>query len=158
MLRITTDQKRGKIALGVEGRLAGPWVRTLEECWRDLLAASPRSKLQIHLCGVSYIDSAGKLLLAEIHRQGGQLVAEGCLNQSIVEEIIEAAETEKHVRSEVRRKSGPIIFWLILASLLAPEGILCAQERSNSVASTSPRKLIFDRAVAQSPAGLLAVH
>ncbi len=129
MLRITTDQKRGKITLSVEGRLAGLWVRTLEECWRDLRSASPRSKLQIHLCEVSYIDSAGRLLLAEIHRQGGQLVAEGCLNQSIVEEIIEAADIEKHARREVRRKSGPIIFWLFLASVLVPAVSVSAQEK-----------------------------
>lgn len=112
MLRITTDRKRGKIKLSVEGRLAGAWVKTLEECWNDLRVASPRSRLQIHLCGVSYIDSAGKLLLSEIHRQGGQLVAEGCMNQAVVEEIIEAAEAAKQsYRREARRKSGPIIFW-----------------------------------------------
>lgn len=129
MLRITTDRARGRIKLSVEGRLAGAWVRTLEECWRDLRAASPRSRLQIHLCGVSYIDNAGKLLLAEIHRQGGQLVAEGCLNQSIVEEIIEAADAGKQsYRREARRKSGPIVFWLILASLVASPDILRAQE------------------------------
>ena len=30
MLRITTEKKRGKTVLGVEGRLAGPWVGALE--------------------------------------------------------------------------------------------------------------------------------
>ncbi len=39
------------------------------------------------LCGVSFIDAAGKVLLKEIHQQGGKLIAEGCLNQAIVEEI-----------------------------------------------------------------------
>ena len=127
MLRITTDQKRGRIKLSVEGRLAGPWVQTLEQCWRDLRAASPRSTLQVHLCGVSYIDNAGRLLLAEMHRQGGQLVAEGCLNQAVVEEIVEAADAEKHTRRhEARRRSGPIIFWLFLASLLASALGACA--------------------------------
>jgi ABC-type transporter Mla MlaB component len=134
MLRITTDRKRASIKLSVEGRLAGPWVGTLEECWRDLRSASPRSKLQIHLCGVSHIDNAGKLLLAEIHRQGGQLVAEGCLNQAVIEEIVEAADAGKHARRrEARPKSGPIIFWLFLASLLAPALGACAQEKPAAV-------------------------
>src|SRR5467141_3042362 len=87
MLRITTEKKRGKIVLGVEGRLAGPWVAALEQCWRELHAASPRERFHVNLCGVSFIDAAGKVLLMEIHRQGGQLVAEGCLNQAIVNEI-----------------------------------------------------------------------
>ena len=83
MLRITTETKRGKIFLSVEGRLAGPWVAALEQCWRELRAASPREKFHVNLCGVSFIDAAGKVLLMEIHRQGGQLIAEGCLNQAI---------------------------------------------------------------------------
>ena len=40
------------------------------------------------LCGVSFIDcGAGKTLLKEIHQQGGKLIAQGCLNEAIVEEI-----------------------------------------------------------------------
>src|SRR6267143_1734022 len=83
MLRVTTEKKRGKTALAVEGRLAGPWVGALEQCWRELHAASPTEKLHIDLCGVSFIDAAGKFLLKEIHRQGGQLIAEGCLDQAV---------------------------------------------------------------------------
>ena len=84
MLRITTEKKRGKTVLSVEGRLAGPWVGALEQCWRT---RSPEEKFSVDLCGVSFIDAAGKALLKEIHEQGGKLVAEGCLNQAIVEEI-----------------------------------------------------------------------
>ena len=38
MLRITIDKKRGKTVLSVEGRLAGPWVGTLEQFWRERAA------------------------------------------------------------------------------------------------------------------------
>src|ERR1700688_4695269 len=86
MLRITTEKKRGKIFLSVEGRLAGPWVAALEQCWRELHAVSPREKFHVNLCGTSFIDAAGRVLLMEIHRQGGQLIAEGCLIQAIVQE------------------------------------------------------------------------
>ena len=61
MLRITTEKRRGKTVLAVEGRLAGPWVGTLEQCWRELHAASPSEKFHIDLCGVSFIDAAGKV-------------------------------------------------------------------------------------------------
>src|SRR5260370_19425111 len=92
MLRITTEKRRGKVFLGVEGKLTGPWVGALEQCWRELHAASPRDKFLVNLCGVSFIDAGGKVLLKEIHRQGGQLLAEGCLNQAIVNEIVASEE------------------------------------------------------------------
>src|SRR5260370_12582800 len=87
MLRITTEKKRAKTVLSVEGRLAGPLVSTLEQCWRELKTASPQEKFYVDLCGVSFIDAAGQMLLQEMHRQGGQLGAEWCLKQAIVKEI-----------------------------------------------------------------------
>src|SRR5713226_3993538 len=116
MLRITTEKKRGKVVLGVEGRLAGPWVAALELCWRELRGGSPHEKFQVDLCGVSFIDAAGKVLLKEIHRQGGQLIAEGCLNQAIVHEII--AREKASPRDKERRKGSHIIFYVAFFSLL----------------------------------------
>jgi outer membrane protein len=153
MLRITTEHKKGRITLAVEGRLAGPWVQALEECWRDLRASSPHEKYQIHLCGVSFIDPAGKLLLTEIHRQGGQLMAEGCLNQAVINEITAGAESEKLMQKEGRQKKCPIIFWLFLAGLLFPAAVVHADDNTVSqagVASQQPAliRLTLDRAVA----------
>src|SRR5258708_40298644 len=77
MLRITTEKKRGKIFLNVEGRLAGQWGAALEQWWREVRAASPQEKFHVDMCGGSFIDAAGKVLLREIHRHGGPVVAEG---------------------------------------------------------------------------------
>src|SRR2546427_6664797 len=88
MLRITTEKRRGKTVLNVEGRLAGPWVGALEQCWRELRAASPQEKFHVDLCGVSFIDAAGKVLLKEIYRQGGAPIAESVLNHAILPEIV----------------------------------------------------------------------
>src|SRR6266481_5634045 len=118
MLRITTEKKRGKIFLGVEGRLAGPWVAALEQCWRELHAASPREKFHVNLCGVSFIDAAGKVLLKEIYRQGGQLVAEGCLNQAIVNEIAADEKKGENAAAKGRPKRSHIIFYTIFFSLV----------------------------------------
>ena len=87
MLRITTENKGKKILLFVEGRLAGTGVRTLEQCWRELSAVTPKPKFQVDLCGVSYIDNTGKVLLKEMFQSGASFIAEGCLNQAIVKEI-----------------------------------------------------------------------
>jgi outer membrane protein len=127
MLRITTENKRGKVLLSVEGRLAGPWVTALEQCWRELHAASPKEKFHIDLCGVSFIDAAGKVLLKEIYRQGGHLVAEGCLNQAIVNEIVAREKQEGRNGQKERRKSSHIIFYTIFFSLLAGPAVTHAQ-------------------------------
>jgi outer membrane protein len=122
MLRITTEQKRGKLILSVEGRLAGQWVGALEQCWRELRASSPAGKFSINLCGVSYIDATGKVLLKEIFHQGGQLVAEGCLNQAIVRDIVGSETTEKSADGEnqtpTKPKKSHIIFYTLFVSLL----------------------------------------
>src|SRR5713101_2017655 len=127
MLRITTEKKRGKTVLSVEGRLAGPWVAALEQCWRELHAASPREKFHVNLCEVSFIDAAGKVLLKEIHRQGGQLIAEGCLNQAIVHEIIGRKKQEGRSGEKERRKSSHIIFYAIFFSLVLGPAVTHAQ-------------------------------
>jgi outer membrane protein len=133
MLRITTEKKRGRTTLTVEGRLAGQWVSALEECWRTLRADSPGEKFSVNLCGVSFIDAAGKVLLKTIHRDGGQLLAEGCLNQAIVDEI---AGPEKSSPGEEPRKRSPIIFYVLLFGLLA--GPHAARAQAPATPSDSP--------------------
>ncbi len=151
MLRITTEKKRGKILLSVEGRLAGPWVAALEQCWRELHAASPREKFHVDLCGVSFIDAAGKVLLKEIHRQGGQLIAEGCLNQAIVQEIAAQEKKGASIGTKERPKRSHIIFYTIFFSLmLGPTAH--AQDTNRQIAlpgnaPTQAMRLTLDQAV-----------
>src|ERR1700688_4691263 len=151
MLRITTEKKRGKLFLSVEGRLAGPWVAALEQCWRELHAASPREKLHLNLCGVSFIDAAGKMLLKEMHRQGGQLVAEGCLNQAIVKEIIGRQKAEGRSDEGKDNKKAPIIFYVMLLGLLLGASGVKAQDKNDvpapAQASNDGLKLTLDKAV-----------
>src|ERR1700738_2004559 len=119
MLRVTTEKKRFKVLLTVEGRLAGETVRTLRECWRELRAASPTEKFNVDLCGVSFTDAAGNTLLKEIPHQGGRLVAQGCLNQATVKEITEGRSEQAETKKDTKRSH--IIFYVALFSfLLAP--------------------------------------
>jgi len=165
MLRITTEKKRAKTVLSVEGRLAGPLVATLEQCWRELKAASPQEKFYVNLCGVSFIDAAGKMLLKEMHRQGGQLVAEGCLNQAIVKEIIGCAKAEGRHEDAKDSKGTPIIFYVALLSLLFGAANGKAQDKPSDAvpasAAAEPLKLTLDKAVSlalkQNPTAQIAV-
>src|SRR5216683_2621968 len=152
MLRVTTEKRRGKTVLAVEGRLAGPWVGALEQCWRELHAASPREKYHIDLCGVSFIDASGKVLLKEIHRQGGRLIAEGCLNQAVVREIVADASEKRNEKSKERRKGSHIIFYVLFFSLMVDPGLARAQgaNQQNKLPTDAPTqvlKLTLDQAV-----------
>ena len=124
MLRITTENKRGKVILTVEGKIVGHTVGTLEQCWRELRSTSPNAKFCVNLCSVSFIDAPGKALLREIYREGGRLVAEGCLNEAIVKEI--AGESAKK-ESKERRKSSHIIFYVLFFGLLLSPALTRAQ-------------------------------
>jgi outer membrane protein TolC len=166
MLRITTETKRGRLTLSVEGRLAGPWVAALEQCWRELLATSPSQKFSINLCGVSFIDNAGKVLLKEMHRLGGELIAEGCLNQAIVNEIVESDEKRggNGAKEPGSRKKSHIIFYTVFFSLLLLPAGLFAQGAATPAPANPPTdtlRLTLQQSVAlalkQNPTQQIAV-
>jgi len=166
MLRITTETKRGRLTLSVEGRLAGPWVAALEQCWRELLTASPRQKFSINLCGVSFIDDTGKVLLKEMHRLGGELIAEGCLNQAIVSEIVgaDAKHDADATKDSDCRKKSPIIFYGVFFSLLLLPAGLLAQGNPAALPANPPGntlRLTLEQSVAlalkQNPTQQIAV-
>ncbi|MGC1621160.1 MAG: TolC family protein [Candidatus Acidiferrum sp.] len=162
MLRITTEKKRGKTVLSVEGRLAGPSVATLEQCWRE---RAQGEKFSVDLCGVSFIDAAGKALLKEIHQQGGKLIAEGCLNQAIVEEIAGRERPEKSACGS-RKKGSHIIFYVAFFSLVITPAAGHAQEsaKRSLLPGTAPvgvLRLTLNQAVSlalkQNPTAQIAV-
>ncbi|HEV2101481.1 MAG TPA: TolC family protein [Candidatus Acidoferrum sp.] len=169
MLRITTESKRGKLFLSVEGSLSGPRVATLEQCWRELSTATPRPKFCVNLCGVSFIDNAGKALLKEMYRLGAELLAEGCLNQAVVTEIVgpgRKTETRgpKDPKDNDPSKGSPFIFYVIFFSLLLLPSFAGAQTKSSALPANAPTdtlKLTLEQSVAlaikQNPTQQIAV-
>jgi outer membrane protein len=162
MLRITTEKKRGKTVLSVEGRLAGPWVEALEQCWRT---RAPEEKFSVDLCGVSFIDAAGKALLKEIHEQGGKLIAEGCLNEAIVQEIA-GRERSGKTGCWGRKKGSHIIFYVAFFSLLVTPAMARAQgtSKQNRLPGDAPGgvlRMTLDQAVSlalkQNPTTQIAI-
>jgi hypothetical protein len=91
MLKITTQTDSQRVILDLEGKLTGPWVQELADCWRG---CSTDRNISVLLCAVTFIDNRGKDLLAQMYRQGVKLVAEGCMNKAIVDEIIR--QSQKH--------------------------------------------------------------
>src|ERR1700722_4081072 len=146
MLRITIEKKPDRTSLTVEGKLAGPWVSALEQSWKDLRESSSGEVLSINLCGVSFIDASGRALLAEIHQQGGKLVAEGCLNQAIVREIAAKQQNdEKDEKQAKGPKRTPIIFYVLFV------GLSLASANSAQAQTSAPRNGL----PANAPTGVL---
>jgi len=146
MLRITTEKKKGRTVLSVEGRLSGPRVAMLEQCWRELRTSDSEEKYHVNLCGVTFIDGAGKVLLKAMHSEGAQLLAEGCLNQAIVREITSQAKGEK-------KGKGPSFFFYVIffALLLGVKPAFAQSAPQNATPNTvtaEPVKLTLEQSVA----------
>ena len=90
MLRITVRDSPESLTVQLEGRLAGPWVREMEECWQTTRASQRKAVLRFDLTGVTYIDAAGKEFLAAMHTEGAEFLACGCLMRAVVAEITDA--------------------------------------------------------------------
>ena len=88
MLRITTDENPQVITLRLEGRLEGPSVEVLTECWRGVIAGSGKKRLCVNLNGVTFVDGEGKARLAEMHIQGAEFIADDLMTKAIVAEIV----------------------------------------------------------------------
>ena len=86
MLKITTRTDPTGTIFELEGKLVGPWVEELANCWRK--ARNSDLPVRVLLCAVTFIDDKGRDLLVEMYQHGAELVAEGCMNKTIVEEII----------------------------------------------------------------------
>jgi ABC-type transporter Mla MlaB component len=103
MLRITLHEKPKALTFQLEGRLAGPWVRVLHECWQSTLAHQRQPVLRLDLTGVTAIDAAGRACLTALHRQGAVFIAPDCLTSAVVAEI---TNSPSRVAQEGERSDG----------------------------------------------------
>ena len=90
MLKITAQIDAGVVVFELEGKLAGPWVKELELCWRSAAGTQQIYPVRVDLSSVTFIDQEGKDLLKKMYLEGAKLVATGCLNKCIVEGIMQS--------------------------------------------------------------------
>ncbi len=86
MLRITV-REQPDIRITLEGKLASAWVDELRDVSKDVLAHSQSKDVCLELADVSYVDAAGKKLLAELCRRGVHLVSDDAAMDALVENI-----------------------------------------------------------------------
>lgn len=72
----------------LEGRLSGDWVREMERCWIEVAARLASPRIRIDLIDVSFIDEAGRELLAQMAAVGAQISAADLHTRAIIEEIV----------------------------------------------------------------------
>jgi outer membrane protein len=122
MMKVTIELLPGRKSLRVEGRLSGPWVQELEHAWRTVAAESREEPVAVNLCGVTFIDPAGKKLLSEMVREGAELRAEGCMTKALVEEITKPRENAQRTNHKPtkRKKNGVLLFLPLLFFFAAP--------------------------------------
>jgi len=99
MLRISLEDAPQQVTLRLEGRLAGVWVRELEDAWREAESTRQGRSLFVDVSSVEHVDQAGEYLLALVTRKGGQLIASGIAMSDLCRRIAagwpDPAATEK---------------------------------------------------------------
>jgi hypothetical protein len=107
-MRITVHDAPRALTFRLEGKLVGPWVRELEECWRGALAGQRQPIqpiLRVDLTEVTSIDAAGQACLAALHRQGAEFVAADCLMKAVVAEITRASVPDPSNQTNLDRRT-----------------------------------------------------
>ena len=121
MLRVTIKKENSSEIWELEGKLSGEWVTELDRLWRQRTPESG-TMIEIHLKAVSYIDPAGKQLLAEMRQQGAEIKGCGCMVRAFVEEIM-----GKKRNGEVKVVPKDILTLILVTGfLLGGASILCA--------------------------------
>ena len=99
MLRVTVHIDSCNLRLRLEGRLAGPWVTEVEQCWQTLRQDRRGRAVTVDLRDVDFVDRAGEQLLTSIYQHGAKLMASGLMTQGLVSRIT----CERPVKSRIPR-------------------------------------------------------
>jgi ABC-type transporter Mla MlaB component len=89
LLRITIQKGSGPATLKLEGKLAGPWVEELKDVWGSV---SPNEPVLVDLFDVSFVDTSGKDLLAQMWQGGADFVADSPFMKQVIEEVTSRPE------------------------------------------------------------------
>jgi len=103
MLRITdilfvSPDGSATWTLRLEGALKDEWVRELRRVWRRIRDAAERVPIRVELADVRFVDPAGKVLLAEMYRDGVDIVASDCLAAAVRDDIVERSTRDRRAR------------------------------------------------------------
>ena len=87
MLKITLHDSADEFRLCLEGKLAGPWVGELRQCWQTASSTTQGRRTVLDLREVDFVDPAGESLLCDMSRSGVSIQVSTPFMQSVVEGI-----------------------------------------------------------------------
>ena len=87
MIRIETHQTESHLTFRIAGKLCGPSVTALEDCWKATRQSFPALEEAVDLSDVTSIDKAGWGLLRQMHRDGVRFSAKGLAGQTVLDEL-----------------------------------------------------------------------
>ena len=93
MLRITVVETLTEQKWTLEGRLVQPWISELKSAWMKTETARRERKCVVDLTGLTSIDKNGEKVLAELSKEGAELIATGCYTQHLVHNITRKIES-----------------------------------------------------------------
>jgi len=68
----------------LEGRLVQPWIAELKSNWARTETARQERKCVVDLTGVTFIDKSGEKALAQLFKEGAELIATGIYTRHVV--------------------------------------------------------------------------
>jgi len=87
MLRITIAETVTEQKWTLEGRLVQPWIAELKSCWMKTEVTRRERKCVVDLTAVTFIDKSGEKVLAELSKEGAELIATGIYTRHVVDSI-----------------------------------------------------------------------
>ena len=87
MLKITLHDSASELRFKLEGKLSGPWVAELRQCWLTAQSTTHDRKTVLDLAELDFVDPQGQSLLEEMHRQGVTLTAMSPFIRAIIDDF-----------------------------------------------------------------------
>ncbi|HEX8999361.1 MAG TPA: STAS domain-containing protein [Blastocatellia bacterium] len=87
MLRIIEQENDRSLNFKLAGKLVRDWAPELERCWQQAVAGQRPDSVRVDLTEVTFVDEAGKRLLAAMANAGVELIAADVLMKALVEQI-----------------------------------------------------------------------
>lgn len=91
MLKITLHDSAGEFRFRLEGKLSGPWVGELRQCWETASSTTGGRSTVVDLREVDFVDAPGEELLSDMIRRSVKLQVSTPFMQSVIDGIASRA-------------------------------------------------------------------
>ncbi|MGZ4839204.1 MAG: hypothetical protein ACXVZR_11690 [Terriglobales bacterium] len=87
MLRVTVSSELDLTTVKLEGKLASAWVPEASKCADEIVSTVRAANVAVDLTAVTFVDQAGKSLLAALAKEGVRLISDDPIMDAIVNDV-----------------------------------------------------------------------